>query len=84
MRQPFDSGPAGLFLIIFCTVNVAYTSSRIPIIWELLEVDHPELRVFVRDPYPVLAEKAGLEMGAITSKCLRIIARGELRPKRYG
>ena len=74
-----STGPTGLFLIIFFTCIAAYTSSRLPIIWQELEKNHLDMTGPLRDPYPTLAERAGLEIGQKTSKAMRVIAVGMLQ-----
>ena len=74
-----SAGPTGLFLISFFTCIAAYTSSRLPIIWQELEKDHLDMTGSLRDPYPTLAERAGLEIGTKTSKAMRAIVVGKLQ-----
>ena len=69
-------GWPGLLLILFCTLCAAYSGSRIGLTWEILSEDHPELKGFLRDPYPVLAEMAGLVNGKTTSIVMRRISIG--------
>ena len=60
------------------SVNAAYMGSRLGICWEILAEKHEEFRrPHVRDPYPLIAEKAGLEKGVMLSKLLRTIATGK-------
>ena len=67
----------GLILILLFSLNAAYIGSRLGICWELLEHKHEEFSdAHVRDPYPLIAEKAGHEKGVLTSKILRVVAVG--------
>ena len=67
----------GLILILLFSVNAAYIGSRLGICWEILEQKHVEFSdVHVRDPYPLIAEKAGHEKGILASKILRVVAVG--------
>ena len=59
-------------------MNAAYIGSRLGICWEVLGEKHVEFQSsHVRDPYPLIAEKAGLEKGTMVSKLLRTIAVGK-------
>ena len=61
--------------------NSAYIGSRLGTCWEILEEKHEEFRSHhVRDPYPLIAEKAGLEKGLLVSRLLRSIAIGKICP----
>ena len=58
-------------------INSSYIGSRLGICWEVLAEKHEEFRdPHVRDPYPLIAEKAGLEKGKNVSRILRSIAVG--------
>ena len=65
-------------LIVVFSLNSAYIGSRLGICWELLAEKHEEFRrPHVRDPYPLIAEKAGLEKGLLVSKILRFVSTGK-------
>ena len=67
----------GLILILLFSLNAAYIGSRLGICWEILGQKHEEFNdVHVRDPYPLIAEKAGQEKGILVSKVLRVVAVG--------
>ena len=73
------TGWTGLFLIAFFTLNAAYIGSRMGLVWEVLaESGVEELsQSHVRDPYPLLAEKAGATKGPLVGKTMRLIASGK-------
>ena len=57
--------------------NSSYIGSRLGICWEILAEKHKEFHdAHVRDPYPLIAEKAGLEKGRNVSRILRSVAVG--------
>ena len=57
--------------------NSSYIGSRLGICWEVLAEKHKDFRdPHVRDPYPLIAEKAGLEKGKNVSWILRSVAVG--------
>lgn len=71
-------GWSGLLLILFFTLNGAYIGSRLGLCWELLSENFEEFNdPHVRDPYPLIAEKAGLAIGPRTSKILRNVSIGK-------
>ena len=68
-------------MIIFFTINGAYIGSRLGLCWEILAEKHDEFnQPHVRDPYPLISEKAGLAKGPKAAKILRGIAVGENDP----
>ena len=70
-------GIPGLVLIVMFAFNSSYIGSRLGICWEVLAEKHKEFRdQHVRDPYPLIAEKAGLEKGKNISRILRSVAVG--------
>ena len=70
-------GIPGLVLIVMFAFNSSYIGSRLGICWEVLAEKHKEFRdPHVRDPYPLIAEKAGLEKGKNVSRILRSVAVG--------
>ena len=69
-----NTGPAGLALIIYFTLNGAFVGTRLGLCWLLVEeryviiiiiiiiliIRFPEFKTTkCRDPYPTIAEKAG-------------------------
>ena len=74
------TGWSGLLLIAFFSLNAAYIGSRLGLCWEVLaESGFDELnQPHVRDPYPLIAEKAGSIKGPLVAKALRHIASGIL------
>ncbi|XP_040579613.2 uncharacterized protein [Lepeophtheirus salmonis] len=52
------AGPIGLLLIIFFTINSAFSGTRLGLCWIMCEERYPHLRAQVRDPYPTIGEKA--------------------------
>ena len=75
------TGWTGLFLIIFFSINAAYIGSRLGLCWEVLaESGFDELcQSHVRDPYPLIAEKAGSLKGPKVAIAFRFIASGKLK-----
>ena len=72
-----------MVLIIFFSINAAYIGTRLGILWELLGEKHEEFhQAHVRDPYPLIAEKAGLAKGPRLAKILRTTASGITIPLR--
>jgi len=68
-------GIPGLVLIVMFAFNSSYIGSRLGLCWEVLAEKHKEFRdPHVRDPYPLIAEKAGLEKGKNVSRILRLVA----------
>ena len=69
-----------MLLIIFFSINAAYIGSRLGLCWEVLaECGFEEfLQPHVRDPYPLIAEKAGSLKGPKIGRILRHIASGKL------
>ena len=54
-----NTGPWGLLLLAYFTVNGAYVGTRLGHCWIMVEEQFPELRrEKCRDPYPTIAEKA--------------------------
>ncbi len=71
------TGWSGLFLIVLFSGIAAYIGSRLGLVWEILAETHEELQQgHVRDPYPLLAEKAGSVIGPKWGKAFRYIATG--------
>ena len=72
------TGPSGLFLIAFFSFNAFYIGSRLGLCWQVLaESGFDELNeAHVRDPYPLIAEKAGSIKSPLVGKTLRYIASG--------
>ena len=71
------SGWSGLLLILFFTVNGAYIGSRLGLCWEILAETFDDFnQPHVRDPYPLIAEKAGLGKGPRVAKLFRAISIG--------
>ena len=62
-----STGPAGLVLLIYFTVNGAFVGTRLGYCWIMVEERFPEFREKCRDPYPVIAEKAVGKVG----RCLK-------------
>ena len=74
------TGWSGLLLILFFSGNAAYIGSRLGLCWEILaESGFEELQCqsHVRDPYPLIAEKAGSIKGPLVGKAFRLIASGK-------
>ena len=78
-----ETGWTGLILIIFFSLNAAYIGSRLGLCWEVLaECGVEELRQsHVRDPYPLIAEKAGAMKAPWVGKSFRILASGKILRK---
>lgn len=53
-----NTGPAGLALLIYFTLNGAFVGTRLGLCWLMVEERHPEYQGKCRDPYPTIAEKA--------------------------
>ena len=72
------TGWSGLLLIAFFSINAAYIGSRLGLCWEVLaESGFEELcQSQLRDPYPLIAQKAGSIKGPFWAKILRWIASG--------
>ena len=78
-------GWPGLLLIVLFSLNAAYIGSRLGVCWDILSEKHSEFRQpHVRDPYPLIAEKAGLEKGARVAKGLRMLASACVALTLYG
>ena len=73
------TGWSGLLLILFFSANAAYIGSRLGLCWEILaESGFEDLcQSHVRDPYPLIAEKAGSIKGPLMGKAFRLIASGK-------
>ena len=74
------TGWSGLLLILFFSANAAYIGSRLGLCWEVLaESGFEELQCqsHVRDPYPLIAEKAGSIKGPLMGRAFRLIASGK-------
>lgn len=74
------TGWSGLILILFFSLNAAYIGSRLGLCWELLAGSGlaDELKQsHVRDPYPLIAEKAGALKGPLIGKAFRYVATGK-------
>ena len=70
-------GWSGLLLILFFAVNGAYIGSRLGLCWEILSEKFDEFnQPHVRDPYPLIAEKAGLSKSPQIAKLLRLVSIG--------
>lgn len=53
------TGPAGLALLIYFTINAMFVGTRLGLCWIMIEEKFPEFKEKCRDPYMVIAEKAG-------------------------
>ena len=58
-----NTGPAGLALLIYFTINGAFVGTRLGLCWLMVEEKYPEYRGKCRDPYPTIAEKAFGKVG---------------------
>jgi len=59
-----NTGPWGLLLLAYFTVNGAYVGTRLGHCWIMVEEQFPEMRrEKCRDPYPTIAEKAVGKVG---------------------
>ena len=58
-----NTGPAGLALLIYFTLNGAFVGTRLGLCWLMVEERYPEYRGKCRDPYPTIAEKAFGKVG---------------------
>ena len=67
-------GWPGLPLIAFCAVNAAYNGYKLGITWEVLKEKYPDLKGQIRDPYPKMAERAGLVIGPRMAKTMKLVA----------
>ena len=68
-----------MILIIFFSLNGTYIGYIMGRTWETLSDLHEEFRErSVRDPYPLMAEKAGLAVGPKFAKFLRILTIGKI------
>eukprot|EP00088_Acartia_fossae_P052523 TRINITY_DN5935_c0_g1_i1.p1 TRINITY_DN5935_c0_g1~~TRINITY_DN5935_c0_g1_i1.p1 ORF type:complete len:461 (-),score=123.08 TRINITY_DN5935_c0_g1_i1:31-1413(-) len=61
------TGWAGLFLIVFFTINSLFTGTRLGLCWVMLEDRYDEFKGEVRDPYPAIGKKAFGRAGEIIS-----------------
>ena len=74
-----NTGWSGLLLILFFTVNGAYIGSRLGLCWEILAEKFEDFhQTNIRDPYPLIAEKAGLSKGPRVAKLFRMLSIGKL------
>ncbi len=78
------TGVGGLLLVLFFSVNCAYMGSRLAVCWEILAEKHPEFRpveegcvTLIRDPYPLIAQRAGEVHSQRLGRALRIISIGK-------
>ena len=63
-----NTGPAGIALLIYFTLNGAFVGTRLGLCWLLVEEDNPEFKTQkCRDPYPTIAEKAFGKVGRFFS-----------------
>ena len=74
------AGLGGIAFLAFFSVSCAYVGSRIALCWEILEeCGHHEFRsepgfaTKVRDPYPLMAEKAGQLYSPAAARILRVV-----------
>jgi len=59
-----NTGPAGLALLIYFTLNGAFVGTRLGYCWLMVEEDNPEYKTTkCRDPYPTIADKAFGKIG---------------------
>ena len=58
-----NTGPAGLALLIYFTLNGAFVGTRLGLCWLMVEERFPEYKGKCRDPYPTIAEKAFGKVG---------------------
>ena len=66
-----------MILIAFFAINCAYIGTRMGMLWDLLAEKHEEFNQgHVRDPYPLMSEKAGSAIGPCFAKFLKITASG--------
>ena len=71
------TGWSGILLIAFFSLVGAYMGSRLGLAWEILAETFEDLhQPNIRDPYPLLAEKAGLLKSPLLAKILRGLAIG--------
>ena len=72
------TGWSGIILIVFFSINAAYIGTRLGLCWEILaEMGFEEFsQTHVRDPYPLIAEKAGAFKGYWIGRTLRHLASG--------
>ena len=77
-RALVGTGWSGMLLIVFFSIQAAYSGTRLGLCWEILaEMGFDEfLHSHVRDPYPLIAEKAGSFKGYWVGKIFRFIASG--------
>jgi len=61
------TGWTGLLLIILFTLNSLYSGTRLGLCWVMLEERFEEFRGEVRDPYPMIGEKAIGRPGRVIS-----------------
>jgi len=66
-----DTGPYGLALLIYFTINAMFVGTRLGLCWIMIEEQFPEFKEGCRDPYMVIADKAVGKVGRhITSACI--------------
>ena len=77
------TGWSGIILIVFFSINAAYIGTRLGLCWEILaEMGFEEFsQTHVRDPYPLIAEKAGAFKGYWIGRTLRHLASGNNESK---
>jgi len=63
-----NTGPAGLALLLYFTVNAMFVATRLGLCWIMVEERYPEYKEGCRDPYMVIAEKAGASRSPTWSK----------------
>jgi len=68
-----NTGPAGLALLLYFTINAMFVGTRLGLCWIMVEERFPEYAENCRDPYMVIAEKAGETMGPLAAKIFRQI-----------
>jgi len=65
------TGPAGLALLVYFTLNAMFVGTRLGLCWIMIEEKYPEYAKECRDPYMVIAEKAGETFSPLMGKVFR-------------
>jgi hypothetical protein len=72
------TGWSGLLMIAFFCINATYIGCSLGRTWEILAETFKELQEdHIRDPYPLIAEKAGSLQSPLVGKIFRYIASGK-------
>jgi len=79
-----NTGPAGLALLVYFTINAMFVGTRLGLCWVMVEERFPEYAENCRDPYMVIAEKAGSTFSPFWGNIFRKFTSGAVVFTLYG